>query len=270
MTTPQTPVPGVIEAEAGRGGWRAAVVLGSGLGPLAGELIDAEPIPYSAIQGMPTSSVAGHSGSLYAGGVEGTPTLIFSGRVHLYEGHDPAAVTYAVRAAIGAGCDVIVLVNAAGAIDPNLQVGAPCLISDHLNLTGRTPLLGPNDDSIGPRFLDQTEVYDSRIRALARELDPDLPEGVYAGLLGPTYETPAEVRMLRTLGADMVGMSTVMEAIAARYLGARVGGISVISNPAAGLTEKPPSHEEVLRAAEQARPRLVKLLRGVLSRLLTL
>ncbi len=196
-----------------------------------------------------------------------TPTLIFAGRVHLYEGHEIAEVTYPVRAAIGAGCNIVILTNAAGGINPDLEVGAPCLITDHINLTGRTPLFGPNDDSIGPRFLDLSEVYDTELRALAKSVDPALSEGVYAGLLGPTYETPAEVRMLRTIGADIVGMSTVNEAIAARYLQTRVLGISVVSNLAAGLSPTPLSHEEVSAAGRQAAARLESLLRGILIEL---
>jgi purine-nucleoside phosphorylase len=260
-------VTGVIEEATGRADWRAAVVLGSGLSDIAEGLLDVVPIPYADIEGMPVSEVAGHSAALYAGDVQGTPALVFAGRVHLYEGHDTEVITYAVRAAIGAGCDVIVLLNAAGAISPSLTLGAPCLISDHINLTGRTPLLGPNIDAIGPRFLDLSEVYDSRLRSVAKEVDPDLQEGIYAGLLGPAYETPAEVRMLRTLGADMVGMSTVVEAISARYLGARVLGISIISNLAAGLRPEPLSHEEVVRVTDATGPRLVHLLQGILGRL---
>ncbi len=216
---------------------------------------------------MPVSGVVGHQGSLYAGDVAGTPTLIFAGRVHLYEGRDTAEVTYPVRAAIGAGCDVVVLTNAAGGTDPTLVVGSPCLITDHINLTGLTPLFGPNDDSVGPRFLDLSEVYDAGLRRIALEVDPDLRQGIYAGLLGPTYETPAEVRMLRTLGADLVGMSTVNEAIAARYLGARVMGVSVVSNLAAGISPTPLSHDEVSAAGKRAAARLEALLRGVLARL---
>ncbi len=243
------------------------MILGSGLSDVAAALVEATPIPYSQIEGMPTSGVVGHSGSLHAGDVGGTPTLVFAGRVHLYEGRSMEEVTYPVRAAIGAGCSVIVLTNAAGGIDPTLEVGAPCMISDHLNLTGVTPLFGPNDDSLGPRFLDQTHAYDTALRALALAADPALREGVYAGLLGPTYETPAEVRMLRALGADLVGMSTVNENIIARYLGARVLGISVVSNLAAGISPAPLSHEEVAAAGKGAAARMEHLLRGVLSSL---
>ena len=267
MTSPQAPVESVIEKATGRSDWRVAVVLGSGLSDLAASLVAVDPIPFSHIEGMPSSGVAGHAGSLFAGDVGDTPTLIFAGRVHLYEGREMTEVTYPVRAAIGAGCEVVVLTNAAGGIDPSLEVGAPCLISDHLNLTGRTPLFGPNDDSAGPRFLDLSDVYDKELRALAKDLDRGLDEGVYAGLLGPTYETPAEVRMLRALGADLVGMSTVNEAIAARYLKTRVLGISVVSNLAAGLSPTPLSHEEVSAAGQKAAARLETLLRGILVKL---
>lgn len=267
MSSPQAAVPGVIEKATGRGGWKVAVVLGSGLSEVAESLIGGDPIPFEDIEGMPTSGVVGHSGSLYAGEVGGTATLVYAGRVHLYEGREIHEVTYPVRAAIGAGCDTVVLTNAAGGINPDLAVGAPMLIADHLNLTGRTPLFGPNDDSVGPRFLDLSEVYDRKLRELALSVDPDLQEGVYAGLLGPTYETPAEVQMLRTMGADTVGMSTVNEAIAARYLGARVMGISVVSNLAAGISETPLDHSEVAAAGKQAAARLEKLLAGVLSKL---
>ncbi len=250
----------------GREGWKIAVVLGSGLSDIARALAPSDPIPYRRIEGMPSSTVEGHEGSLYAGDLEGVATLAFAGRAHLYEGRDPPAVTYAVRSAIEAGCEVVILTNAAGGIDPNLEVGAPCLISDHLNLTGVNPLAGPHDGK-GPRFLDLTEVYDRELRASARAVDPDLREGVYAGLLGPTYETPAEVRMLRTLGADLVGMSTVHEAIAARYLGARVLGLSVVTNPAAGITAGALSHDEVAAAGQCAAERLEKIIRGVIASL---
>lgn len=261
----QTPVPDVIEGVTGGNGWTVAVVLGSGLSDLAAELIDARPIPYSEIEGMPSTTVIGHEGSLYAGAISGTPTLIFAGRQHLYEGSAPAEITYPIRAAIGAGCSTIALTNAAGGVDGSLEIGAPCLISDHLNLTGQNPLTGPNDDAVGPRFLDLSEVYDRELRDLARSVDPDLREGVYAGLAGPTFETPAEVRMLRTLGADLVGMSTVHEAIVARYLGARVLGISVVSNQAAGISDRPLDHEEVTAAGRRSGARLGALLRGVIE-----
>jgi purine-nucleoside phosphorylase len=256
-----------IARATGRGEYRIAVALGSGLGDLAQSLVGGDPVAYSEIEGMPASAVEGHEGSLYHGDVEGVPALVFAGRVHLYEGHDPRTVTHWVRAAVEAGCKTVVITNAAGGINLELDVGAPCLISDHLNLTGTNPLVGPNDDRIGPRFLDQTEDYSRALRALARAIDPDLKEGVYAGLLGPTYETPAEVRMLAALGADLVGMSTVLETIQARYLGAEVLGISVVTNRAAGLSPGPLSHDEVAKAGRRAAARLEKVLRGVIAQL---
>jgi purine-nucleoside phosphorylase len=255
-----------IAGATGRKDFRVAIALGSGLSELARSLVGGRPTPYSAIERMPVSAVEGHEGALYHGTIAGSGTLVFAGRVHLYEGHDPRTVTHWVREAVGAGCDVIILTNAAGGIDVDLEVGEPCLISDHLNLTGRNPLVGPAD-AAGPRFLDQTEVYSARLRALAHAVDPDLNEGVYAGLLGPTYETPAEVRMLQTVGADLVGMSTVLEAIQARALGAEVLGISVVTNLAAGLSSGPLDHAEVAAAGKRAAARLERLLRGVIEAL---
>lgn len=262
-----TPARRAVAEAAGRSNFRAAVILGSGLSSLAGSLVGGEPIPYSGIPGMPVSTVQGHEGALYAGALGSVWTLAFAGRVHLYEGRSEAEVTFAVRLAADLGCEMVVLTNAAGGINPELPVGAPSLISDHLNLTGTNPLIGPNDDAVGPRFLDLTEVYDAELRTLAGSVDPGLQSGVYAGLVGPTYETPAEVRMLATMGADLVGMSTVLEAIVARYLGVRVLGISVVTNPAAGLTPQPLSHAEVAAAGRRAAGRLESLLRGVLAEL---
>lgn len=261
------PVQAVIQRHTQGHMAKVAVVLGSGLSDVARQLITSEPIPYSDIEGMPTSGVRGHEGALYWGEVGEVPTLIFAGRVHLYENRSPEEVTYAVRAAIGAGARVVILTNAAGATTDALEVGAPCLIADHLNLTGQNPLTGPNDDKVGPRFLDLTEVYSSKLRDLAREVDPELQEGVYAGLPGPTYETPAEVRMLRSLGADLIGMSTVHEAIAAHYLDAKVLGISIVSNKAAGLSAQPLTHDEVTAAGRAAADRLESLIAGVIPKL---
>jgi purine-nucleoside phosphorylase len=255
-----------IARAVGRDDFKVAIALGSGLSELAASLIPGDPVPYSELGGLPTSSVVGHEGALYHGDLNGVGALVFAGRVHLYEGHEPRVVTSWVREAIGAGCEVVILTNAAGGITQGLRVGAPYLISDHLNLTGRNPLIGPSD-SAGPRFLDLTEVYSERLRTLAREVDPELGEGVYAGLLGPTYETPAEVRMLRTLGADLVGMSTVLEAIQARHLGAEVMGLSVVTNLAAGLSGLPLSHDEVAATGRESAARLEKILRGVVQRL---
>ena len=241
-----------------------AIVLGSGLNPLARSILGDCGIPYRYIEGLPDVSVVGHEGQVYSGNFGGKSVLMFAGRFHLYEGHDPSVVVRPVQLAIAGGCRTIVLTNAAGAVNTDLDVGAPCLISDHLNLTGANPLTGPSDD-LGPRFLDMTEAYDAKLRDLARRIDPDLKEGVYAGLLGPSYETPAEVRALGRMGADLVGMSTVLETIAARDRDARVLGISVVTNLAAGLAPAPLSHEEVMVAGKQAADRLEALLRGFLT-----
>lgn len=255
-----------IARAVGRDDFKVAIALGSGLSELAASLVGGNPLSYADIEDMPTSSVEGHEGSLYSGDLHGVGTLVFAGRVHLYEGHDARTVTRWVREAVAAGCEIIVLTNAAGGIATGLQVGSPCLIADHLNLTGRNPLVGPADPC-GPRFLDLTEVYSSRLRGLARAVDPDLQEGVYAGLLGPTYETPAEIRMLKALGADLVGMSTVLEAIQARHLGAEVLGISVVTNLAAGLGKEPLNHDEVAAAGRLASTRLEEILQGVIAHL---
>ncbi len=242
---------------------RAVVVLGSGLSEIAARLLGDEAIPYSALEGMPDETVPGHEGALYRGTVAGKPVVALAGRTHLYEGRGSAAVTRPIEAAIARGAQIVVLTNAAGAISAELEVGAPCLISDHLNLTGSNPLVGRG--SRAEAFLDLTDLYDPELRALARSLAPDLKEGVYAGVLGPTYETPAEIRMLATLGADLVGMSTVHEAIVARYLGARVLAISLVTNRAAGLTEQVLTHDEVTAAGRLGAPRLEALLRRLLE-----
>lgn len=237
-----------------------AVVLGSGLSQVAPRLLIADPIPYSDIDEMPTSSVPGHEGHLYAGVLSGKRVCIFAGRVHLYEGHDARTVTRWVHLAKSAGCHTFLLTNAAGGISDRTRAGDPYLISDHLNLTGASPLTGPNDESLGPRFPDMTEIYDAELRALAQRIDDSLEEGVYAGLPGPAYETPAEVRMLAAMGADLVGMSTVLEAMYARYLGARVFGLSIVTNKAAGLGGEPLDHDEVAAAGLAARDRVATLL----------
>jgi purine-nucleoside phosphorylase len=191
--------------------------------------------------------------------------LVYLGRAHLYEGHPVAAVTHGVRTAAAAGCKVIVLTNAAGGINASYQVGQPVLISDHINLTGRSPLAGPEPPAdYGSRFVDLTEVYSARLRALAAQADPALAHGVYAALPGPHYETPAEIRMLAAAGADMVGMSTALEAIAARHLGAEVLAISLVTNPAAGLSDQGLDHAEVIAAGRSAATRLGVLLGQIL------
>lgn len=253
-----------IARATGRDHHDVAVVLGSGLNPLARSILGDCGIPYRYIEGLPDVSVVGHEGQLYSAEFGGKRVLMFAGRFHLYEGHDPSVIVRPVQLAVAAGCRTIVLTNAAGAVNTELEVGAPCLISDHLNLTGVNPLTGPNDD-LGPRFLDMTNAYDADLRTLARSIDPALQEGVYAGLLGPSYETPAEIRMLASMGADLVGMSTVLETITARDRGARVLGISVVTNLAAGLSPEPLTHEEVMIAGKKAADRLEDLLRGVLN-----
>lgn len=255
-----------IAEATGRDRHRIAIALGSGLGGSGGAPVGGRAIPYGEIDSMPPSSVAGHEGSLYSGDIGGVATLVFSGRAHLYEGHDPATVTRWVRLAVDAGCDTFVLTNAAGGIRPDLEVGAPCLISDQLNLTGTSPLVGPHDER-GPRFPSMVDLYDPGLRALARSIDPSLPDGVYAGLLGPAYETPAEIRMLAALGAHLVGMSTVLEAIMGRYLGARILGISVVTNLATGLSDSEPTHEEVARIGALASERIQRLLNLLIPRL---
>ena len=243
-----------------------AVVLGSGWAPAADALgfADAE-VPLSDLGGFPPPTVGGHSPvvrSLRAGDVR---VLVFLGRVHLYEGHDPATVVHGVRTAVAAGCQVVVLTNAAGGIREGYQVGQPVLIRDHLNLTGRSPLGGPPPpDGYPSRFTDLTDLYSARLRALAARADEGLAEGVYAALPGPHYETPAEIRALRTLGADLVGMSTVLEAIAARHLGAEVLAISLVSNLAAGLAPHGLDHLEVVAAGKAAAGRMGSLLAGLL------
>ncbi|MDQ3954693.1 MAG: purine-nucleoside phosphorylase [Actinomycetota bacterium] len=248
----------------GRSDWRVAVVLGSGISEVAGSLVREGSAAFSDVDGLPEPTVEGHEGRLHWGHVDNVPALVFAGRAHLYEGHDARTVVSSIDAAHDAGCDIFVLTNAAGAISRDVKVGEPCLISDHLNLTGHNPQRGPHDGR-GPRFLDLSDVYDARLRDLAKEVDPTLGEGVYAGLAGPTYETPAEIRMLAGLGADLVGMSTVLETIQARYLGGRVLGISIVTNVAAGLADRPLHHEEVAAAGRAAADRLGRLLRGVIA-----
>ena len=254
-----------------------AVVLGSGLGAYAETLAQAVTVPYDKLPHLGKVTVPGHAGRVVVGQLSGeTPrgspvVAILAGRIHLYEGHSAEDVAFNVRWMAHLGARVIVLTNAAGAVSPTLRPGDLVLISDHLNLQGHTPLLGPNDGSLGPRFPDMTDLYDSKLRAIARTAGESvgltLREGVYAGLLGPSYETPAEVRMLRTLGADMVGMSTVAEAIVARHMGARVLGISCVTNLAAGVSATRLSHAEVEETAAHTRPTFAALLDATLKSL---
>lgn len=239
------------------------VVLGSGLGGFADRLTDTVRVPYSEIPGFAEVTVAGHRGELVLGRVQDVEVACLSGRVHLYEGHAPARVVFGVRLLAALGCGSVLLTNAAGGIRPGLSPGSLLLVSDHVNLTGANPLVGPSEQSL-PRFPDMTHAYDVRLRALAHEaaLQEGIPlqEGVYAGVLGPSYETPAEIRMLRTLGADVVGMSTVHEVIALRHRSVRVGTVSVVTNLAAGLSARPLDHADVQTAADAAHDRLSRLL----------
>jgi purine-nucleoside phosphorylase len=243
-----------------------AVVLGSGWKPAADAIGPTEAeVPLTELGGFPQPTVAGHAPTVRSVSAGPRRVLVFLGRVHLYEGLPPAAVVHGVRTAVLAGCRVVVLTNAAGGIRPGLAVGQPVLISDHLNLTGKSPLTGPAPPN-GQRFADLTDLYSPRLRALARDADPSLTEGVYAMLPGPHYETPAEIRMLGTLGADLVGMSTGLEAIAARHLGAEVLGISLVTNLAAGLAGHGLSHAEVVEAGQAAASRMGALLAAILPR----
>jgi purine-nucleoside phosphorylase len=255
-----------ISEVTGSRAFKVAVVLGSGLSDLASSLVSEGPVPFAEIDAMSPARVEGHEGALYWGEIESVPALVFAGRTHLYEGFDAQEVVASIDSSVDSGCEIVLLTNAAGAISPAIDIGAPCLISDHINLTGTNPQRGPHDNR-GPRFLDLSTVYDEKLRSIARKVDPKLKEGVYAGLAGPTYETPAEIRMLASFGADLVGMSTVLEAIRARYLGARVLGISVVTNPAAGLSLEPLHHEEVAAAGRAVADRLGRLIRGILAEL---
>ena len=248
---------------------RAAVVLGSGLGFLADEVEEAVRIAYREIPGFPETAVAGHKGELVVGRLEGVPVVAQSGRFHLYEGHPPEVVARPVRVFAALGVRTVILTNAAGGLRPTFRPGTLMLIADHINLTGRNPLIGPVQDGDG-RFPDMSGPYDAGLRRLAREAalahGVPLEEGVYCALLGPSYETPAEIRMLHRLGADAVGMSTVPEVIAARARGLACLGFSTITNAAAGMGP-PLSHAEVLTVGRQVADRLATVIRGVLKRL---
>ncbi|HVT66398.1 MAG TPA: purine-nucleoside phosphorylase [Trebonia sp.] len=244
------------------------IVLGSGWLTAADAIGTAEAeVPLAELGYFEQPSVKGHAPSVRYIRKGHQRTLVYLGRIHLYEGYDPHAVAHGVRTAVAAGCRTVILTNAAGGINPAYAVGQPVLITDHINLTGRSPLWGPLPPRIPSRFTDLTEVYSGRLRALARELDPSLAEGVYASLPGPHFETPAEIRMLRGAGADLVGMSTVMEAIAARHLGAEVLGISMVSNPAAGLSDQPVDHQRVLAATAASAAKVGALLSELLPRM---
>ncbi|HVA85903.1 MAG TPA: purine-nucleoside phosphorylase [Candidatus Saccharimonadales bacterium] len=241
------------------------IVLGSGLGGLADLVEDAVAIPFADLPGWPPPTAPGHAGRLLLGWLDGVPVVLLQGRLHVYEGNDPGLVIQPVLLMSRLGAPIVVLTNAAGGVNPAYGAGTLMIIADHLNLTGRTPLLGRNADALGPRFPDMTNAWSPRLRAAlhgaGRAESVRFEEGVYAGLLGPAYETPAEVRMLRTLGADSVGMSTVLEAIAARWAGIELAGVSLVTNPGAGYSETPIAHEDVLAAAAEAGPGLARVIR---------
>ena len=237
-----------------------AVILGSGWAPAEAQLGDpVAVVPMAELPGFTPPTAAGHGGLVLSLHVGDHRVLVFVGRIHAYEGHELRHVVHPVRAACAAGARTILLTNAAGGLRDDYTVGQPVLISDHLNLTARSPL-------VGAQFVDLTDAYSPRLRTLAREIDPSLAEGIYAGLPGPHYETPAEIRMLRTMGADLVGMSTVHETIAARAAGAQVLAVSLVTNLAAGMTGRPLSHNEVLEAGRQSATRMGSLLAGVIAR----
>ena len=248
-----------------------AVVLGSGLGGFADELDDRVEVPYSEIPGWPRSTAVGHAGRLVFGRLNGVRLAVLSGRAHLYEGYSPARVTYAMRVLHLLGVKSVVLTNAAGGINLSLQQGGLVLVTDHINLQGVNPLVGANEDDFGPRFPDMSEAYNERFRSIAlstaAELGIDLREGVYAAMLGPSYETPAEIRFLRTIGADLVGMSTVPEVIVANHMGMKVLAISCVTNMAAGILKQKINHEEVLETGRLVRETFVRLLQALLPKL---
>jgi purine-nucleoside phosphorylase len=257
----------------GRETHQIAVVLGSGLSDYAASLPGAVEVPYADIPGFPVPRVEGHAGSLFSAGIgaDGEAALLFAGRVHTYEGWEMDDVVFGVRTAAVAGCHTVLLTNAAGGVGTELAPGDLVAIRDHINFTGRNPLLGTNDERFGPRFPDMTHTYRPEVRAVIRTTAEDqgleYKDGVYAWFLGPTYETPAEVQMARRLGADLVGMSTVPEAIALNHMGVRVGGISLVTNLAAGISATPLSHQEVTETAAEARQRFARLVDALLPRL---
>ena len=250
---------------------QVGVVLGSGLGAFADELTDRVEIPYEEIPGWPRSTAIGHAGKLVLGKIGNTVVAVQSGRAHFYEGYDIGQVTFGARVLGKLGIKSLLLTNAAGGINLQYTQGALVLISDHINLQGQNPLIGPNDDSLGPRFPDMSDAYSKEYRTIAKqvavEMGTSLSEGVYAGLLGPNYETPAEIRYLRTIGADLVGMSTVPEVIVARHMGVKCLAISCVTNMAAGILNQEINHEEVLETGAKVRGTLVEMLKRIIPRL---
>jgi xanthosine phosphorylase len=261
----------VIRARAPDYAPRVGLILGSGLGAIAAAIEHATAIDYAELPGFPRPGIEGHAGRLLLGRLGGVEVACLQGRVHLYEGVPAAAVNVLPRTLKALGCEVLILTNAAGSLRPEIEPGAIALIEDHINLLGQNPLVGPNDAAVGPRFPDMSEVYDrglrTRAQAVAARLGIALRSGVYLATLGPSFETPAEIRAFRALGAELVGMSTVPEAISARHCGLKVLGLSLVTNLAAGLTDHALSHEETLTMAAQAAGRLQQLLTGLLEEL---
>jgi purine-nucleoside phosphorylase len=250
---------------------RVGLILGSGLGGLADDIENRVEIPYGEIPGWPVSTAVGHAGVLVLGMVGGVPLAVMRGRAHLYEGISADRAVFGVRVLGRLGVHTLVVTNAAGGIKESYRVGQLVLISDHVNLMGTSPLVGANADELGPRFPDMSDAYDPKLRARARDaaarLGLEVGEGVYAAWLGPQFETPAEIRFMRTMGGDLAGMSTVPEVIAARHMGIRCLGISVVTNMAAGVGRGRLAHDEVLAAGAEAQPRLTALLRELLPAL---
>ena len=260
-----------VRRRAGGGVPDVAIVLGSGLGDFAGTLKDTVSIPYGDLPHWPASKVIGHDGRLVVGSLGGKRVAALSGRAHFYEGHDLRTVTFATRVIGRLGVKALILTNAAGGVNVQLTPGMLMVMDDHINLLGSNPLVGPNEDAFGSRFPDMTEVYSTRLRGLADLVarDQGLPigHGIYVALHGPSYETPAEIRYLRAIGADAVGMSTVPEAIAARHMDIEVLGISCITNAAAGVLPQPLNHAEVMEVARQVKGAFAALLGGIIARL---
>ena len=249
-----------------------AVVLGSGLGGVADKLEGARTVPYASLPGFPETTVAGHPGRLVGGKLGGRSALLLCGRVHAYEGYPANEVGFGVRVVAALGARTLLVTNAAGGVDPAFAPGEIVAISDQINLTSLSPLSGPNDERLGPRFVDMTDAYDPALRAVAARVAPGaigrpLREAIYAGMPGPAYETPAEVRLLRTLGAGLVGMSTVHEVITARHAGVAVLGLSLVANPAAGVGPGKLRHEDVTRAAAAGAEALGRLIAAVVAAL---
>lgn len=250
---------------------KVGLILGSGLGVLGDYIEEAVEIDYKDIPHFPTSTVEGHAGELLIGTVKGTPVVLMKGRFHMYEGYGPELTAFPVRVMKELGVMTLLVTNAAGGVNTSYSPGDLMLISDHINMTGRNPLIGHNDPDLGPRFPDMSQPYSRRLRELAKEVADQngvpLQEGVYVGLLGPSYETPAEIRMLRTLGADAVGMSTVSEVIVARHAGIEVLGISCISNMASGILDQPLSHVEVIETTDRVREKFLNLVLAIIPQL---